>query len=181
MFRPPQALSTYKWIRQKGIQANLSRRCNRLFLPIHDMLSNDVEPIHECKLISERLNLFSIQIWATKKGEIQEVLRLPVFVWPDVAKIAKRLRVSAQLVRLYLKGMTDSGFIIRTSKEPVPRPRAAYLVLGGWYEGEYTDKDKQIREFFTSAYFVNENAPGIKAKLRTWERPKKFKSEIEKV
>jgi hypothetical protein len=175
MFQPPQALSAYKWIQQKGIQSNLSRKCNRLFLDIHAYLSYNSLSIRECKDVRDHIDFQSVKVWTKKKGKIPMV---PIFVRPDVKRIASHFEVSEQIIRLYFQGWIDSGFIIRTEKDPVPRPKAAYLILGGWNEWKYIDEDTgEEVESFSAHYLINEYKPGIKEALRTWRKPNQWKSE----
>ncbi len=98
-----------KWIwGNKKISENLDKRRNRNLIPLMNYLCNHRLGWKESISLSDEIGAapFSME---TKKGQYVE--RTLVLVIPDYEDIENKLNMSLPLMRKYLKGMGDVGFI----------------------------------------------------------------------
>ncbi len=98
-----------KWIwKNKKISENLARKRNSKLIPLMNYLCNHRLGWKESILLARDIGAASLQI-KTKKGDY--VWRTLVLVIPDYEDIENKLDMSLSLIRKYLQGMGDVGFI----------------------------------------------------------------------
>ncbi len=104
-----EIFSHKKWIvKNKKIRENLARKRNSKLLPLMNYLCNHKLSWKESESLAEELGADSHSMH-TKKGQYVE--RTLVLVIPGYEDIENKLDMSLSLIRKYLQGMGDVGFI----------------------------------------------------------------------
>ncbi|MHC4269448.1 MAG: hypothetical protein ACYSTS_13390 [Planctomycetota bacterium] len=156
-----EIFSNKQWVfKNKKICENLARKRNSKLLPLLNYLCNHKLSWRQSESLAEEIDTDSHSM-ETKKG--QNVERTLVLVIPDYEDIEKTLKMSLPLIRKYLQGMTEAGFI-KALKKSGSHGQKVYAV--GYYLPYEGDEGGTTR--YKANWFLT---GGMKEALMEFKRP----------
>ena len=168
--------------RAKRIKENLTKKRNRCLPMILDYFVLDALSYNKSKKIAHEIGKTKVKMVAMKDKKLETVFRLPVFLKPDYSLLAKALEISESQVYKYIQTIVNAGLVQRAGKEKTHRPKAGYLILGGYiepgtfsYKEASTDKNKKDEWKQSSyapqqVYFWGSSQPDIQKCFENFKR-----------